>query len=195
MSATVIHVIRKHCQNYEGTVCGMFYFTFSDKQKQSYEDCLRSLVTQITTQEPALSMLVKLHRPSHSSPGIHDLEQILLTAVNSHIKVFIVLDALDESPEVVDGNLTVRQRLMNELVRLSKASPKLSLLITSRDLVEIRRMTSQMGVLAVSMVPKSINRDILQYIRSQIAGDVDLARLDETVKEEIETVMSKSDGM
>ena len=119
----------------------------------------------------------------------------MLNAINSNVQVYVVLDALDESPEMVDGNLTVRQRLMNELIRLSERNPKLSLLITSRDLPDIRRTMSQIGASAVFMVPESVNRDIIRYVRSQIIGDIGLARLDEVFKEEIEAAISESDGM
>ena len=196
MSATIIHDIRMHCQGSTGSACGMFYFDLSDERKQSYESCLRSLVSQLTTKEPALSMLGRLHRLSRGRPQIRDLEQILLTAIDSYSEVFIILDALDESSENSNGGHTERQRLMDQLIQLSRMAPKLSFLMTSRDLLDIRRTMGYMGALAMHMATKSLNQDIIKYVRSQFVNDVDLARLDETAKTEIEAAVSlKSDGM
>lgn len=75
-----------------------FYFTFSENQKQSYENLLRSLVSQLRWKEPSLSMLRQAcEKPNASAPGVDELEKILLAGCQKRSEIFLLLDALVSS--------------------------------------------------------------------------------------------------
>jgi predicted ATPase len=57
LSSTAIEDIRDTCQKEADASYAFFYFSFSDKRKQSDSDLLRSLVAQLRWREPGLSML------------------------------------------------------------------------------------------------------------------------------------------
>ena len=57
LCSTAIEDVQEHCGIRNNIGLALFYFSFSDNQKQSYEDLLLSLVAQLAWKEPRLSML------------------------------------------------------------------------------------------------------------------------------------------
>ena len=81
--------------------CGAFYFSFSDIQKQTYDSLVRSLIVQLGCVDTGISRLKKAHdvKPDGSTLQVYELEEILLCSIKAYDVVFILIDALDESPE------------------------------------------------------------------------------------------------
>ena len=207
LCSTAIEDIRVHCDNSNNTEYATFYFTFSDNQKQSYENLLRSLVAQLGWKEPALSILTQAcEKPNASIPGVDELEKLLLACSQSHGELFLLLDALDECPEVGE----VRQNVLDGLERLAQEAPNIRMFVTSREVSsvgesmfvtsrEVSSVGESMQVLRaniVSAASRSVNADIRRYVSTQLVRDRKLKKLDVTTKYLIEnTISQRADGM
>ena len=196
LTATAIPDIRQYCTT-EGAAFAMFYFTFSDAKKQSWQDCLKSLVVQLVDQEPAISILIQAHQTSKgSSPNEEFLRRLLLAAIEPYRQVFIAIDALDESPLDINGDGTVRSIVLDSLAWLSTDASHVKFFLTSRDLVDIRDSMEALEVQSVPMATECVNRDIMKYVANQLFKDKKLSRLDDKIKHDIKDILTaKADGM
>lgn len=193
LCSTAIEDIKAYCNNQLNVGLAMFYFSFSDDRKQRYADLLRSLVKQLGWREPALSLLQQAYgQPYGSLPGSEKLENIMIACLDSHDEVFVLLDALDECPEDSD----MRQDVIKCLERLSQRSPKLKILVTSRELPQIRDFMAKLAAQPIGIESHTVDPDIRKYIATQLACDDRLSILNDATKSLIEATLSeKADGM
>ncbi|KAK4952086.1 hypothetical protein LTR10_010006 [Elasticomyces elasticus] len=100
LCSTAIEDMQIYCQNATNTGHAVFYFSFSDSNKQTYRDLLVSLVVQLGKQEPGPSMLIRAYmKTERRQPGLAELQNILFASAASYEKVFIHLDGIDECPD------------------------------------------------------------------------------------------------
>jgi hypothetical protein len=121
-----------------------YYFDFKDTGKQDRRGLLSSLLTQLCTRShrgyDILSKLYEAHENGSRQPSEVDLIRCLknVLALPGHGRVYIIVDAVDESPNK-PGIPSPREKvlqLMKELVDLRH--PDIRLCITSRPEVDIR---------------------------------------------------------
>ncbi|KAI9654916.1 MAG: hypothetical protein M1821_005669 [Bathelium mastoideum] len=193
LCSTAIEDVQAHCEMGDNVVLAVFYFSFSDNQKQSYEDLLRSLVAQLAWKEPGLSMLQQAYeKPNQSVPREDDLEKILLSSVGSYNEVFLVLDALDESPE--DGD--IRQAMLERVESLTQSASNLKILATSRELRDVRESMETVKAEPISVATSAVDEDIRKYVATQLSRDRRFSRLNSRTTTLIEeTISSRADGM
>nr|POE72117.1 vegetative incompatibility protein het-e-1 [Quercus suber] len=193
LCSTAIEDVKKYCADRPNVGLAAFYFTFSDKRKQTDDDLLRSLIAQLGWKEPAFSMLQQTYeKPGHNVVSTDDLEKILFFSVKSFEAVFLMLDALDECPEDSD----VRRSVLERLERLVKDAPNLKLLVTSRDVRDVRESMEMANAQCVSIATSAVNADIRTYVTTQLAHDRRFRRLDHKTTALIrETISDKADGM
>ncbi|KAK6427225.1 hypothetical protein LTR81_000570 [Elasticomyces elasticus] len=193
LCSTIVDDVRLHCETTRNAGLAIFYFSFSDSQKQTTDSLLRSLVAQLGHREPATSMLLQAYnKPDRSLPRTDELEKIVLTALTAYDEVFLVFDALDECPETDE----IRQNVLEQLERLSKRSTNCKMLVTSREVRDIRESMGRLGAEPTSIVPGFVDGDIRKHIARQLSCDPRLHRLDSSMKALIESHLSQSaDGM
>jgi len=112
-------------------------------------------------------------------------------------EIYIVVDALDECPNV-SGYPTPREEVlmfMQELVDLSL--PHVHLCITSRPEVDIRDALQAFAVHNVSLQEQAgQNQDIYEYIKSVVYSDPKMQRWREEDKQLVlKTLLRKAGGM
>ena len=201
VSATTIQDIKSHCKGRKDIGYVMFYFAFDNTSKQSYRDCLASLVLQISNQSSTVSALLHAYTISdkaqnNAPPGTDELDEIFLAAIQPYAQFFLILDALDESPELYTGHMTIRQILLAKVNDLSQKAPCLHMLATSRQLIDIQEQVTMMGARSVAMQAEFVNEDIKSFVSSQLATDPRLCRLLMNFKAKIEkALIEKADGM
>jgi ankyrin repeat protein len=184
--------MREYCEKRPHLGHGAFYFSFSDKHNQTYEDLLLSLVAQFGHREPGFEILGRLYGLKARKPGREEQERILLASLASFDLVFCHLDALDECPET-DG---VRQRLLQGIRDIAEQAPNLQILVTSRDESDIRRWIAQPGTVSIPVARQVIDADIRRYVKTQMNYSSRLSRLDPATKIFVEeTLLQKADGM
>jgi hypothetical protein len=82
-----------------------FYFSFSDREKQSTENMIRSLIVQLCgrrsdTPKPLLDL--RRFRDVNHQPDPKNLETTLRACVQDFQNVYLIIDALDECPVAGD---------------------------------------------------------------------------------------------
>lgn len=151
-----------------GVGIAFFYFDFNDLSKQTETGVLRALIFQLSGQakdgDKDLEQLYKSHGSGSSTPSSTALAAYLQRLCQRFINVYILLDALDESPRddermsVLDLIATIRQWSL----------PGLHLLVTSRDLLDIRESIGPIDSEEVPMKNGAVDEDIAKLISSQL---------------------------
>ncbi len=160
-----------------------YYFDFKDAGKQDRRGLLASLLTQICTRShrgyDILSSFYEVHENGLRQPSDLDLIQCLknVLALPGHGRVFIMIDAVDESPNR-PGIPSPREKLLQlikELVDLRH--PDIRVCITSRPEVDIRAVLEPLASHAVSLHDEGGQRsDIINYIKSVVESDANMRK-------------------
>jgi Cdc6-like AAA superfamily ATPase len=193
LCSSVIEDVRAHCEGDENFQLAAFYFTFSEQRKQSYGDLLRSISEQLGSQEPGLSLLQQAYEECKKTPPrLDDLEKLVITCAKLYKTVYIVLDALDESPSDMDA----RYEMLQGLERLIAGTSSIKVLATSRELRDIRETMEIIQAQFVPIATSAVDADIELYVSQQLSQDRRLSRVGEKLKILIQkTISSKADGM
>jgi hypothetical protein len=183
-----------------------YYFDFKDTGKQDRRGLLSSLLTQLCTQSydsyrgyDILSSLYETHKNGSRQPSEIDLIRCLkdVLALPGHGKVYIIVDAIDESPNK-PGIPSPREKvlqLMEELVDLHH--PNIRICLTSRPEVDIQMVLEPLASHAVSLHDELGQRsDIISYIESVVVSDANMRRWRlEDRQMVIDSLSRKANGM
>ncbi|KAK3641344.1 hypothetical protein LTR56_011372 [Elasticomyces elasticus] len=193
LCSTAVEDMQTHCQNAKGIGHAIFYFSFSDNCKQTYLDLLVSVVVQLSKEGPGWSMLRQVYeRPERRQPGSDELRKILSASLASYGSVFIHVDALDECPDTDE----VRRDVLDGLEELLEQAPNSKVLVTSRDIPEVRSVMEKLESEMLSIEARMMDADIQKYVSTQLLRDHKLSRLDHaTIRLIEETLAQKADGM
>ena len=193
LSSTVIEDLRPHCESAINTGFAVFYLSFSNNRKQSFQSLLVSLVAQLGGKGPGRVMLQQEYdKPNRSLPGPATLEEILMSSISQYDNVFLTLDALDECPETEES----RQKMLDGLERLSDKASSLKILATSREVRDIQDCMDSLGANFVSVSTRLVDADIGKYVASELSRDRKLSRLGRDLKTLImKTFAENADGM
>ncbi|RYP84668.1 hypothetical protein DL769_001102 [Monosporascus sp. CRB-8-3] len=187
LCSTAIQYAFRHRQSNRRVGIAFFFFTFNDDSKQDTSAMLRALVLQLSSQLNDHTILEEL-RDSYrnASPPAQALKDCLRRLVHAFQDVYVILDALDESPRNKH-----RDDVLQSLVDMHAWSERgLHILATSRDLVDIR---DEIDVLADEIVPMkndAIKEDIASFVSQHLRES---SRLRKWAKhhERIESVLTE----
>ena len=181
-SSSIIEDVKSTCATGLVSVA-YYYFDFKDTGRQDRRGLLSSLLTQLCTRShhcfDILSSLYEAHDNGSRQPKEIDLIQCLkdVVALPGHGTVYIIVDALDESPNK-PGIPSPREKvlqLMEELVDLHH--PDIRVCITSRPEVDIRTALEPLAPHTVSLHDEGgQRRDIIDYIESVVGSDANMRR-------------------
>ena len=166
LCSTAIQFIFRHRKFDPRVGIAFFYFTFNDKSKQDESAMLRALLLQLSTQfregQTDLFMLYNLHKNTTIS------SQVLITYLRRLIEkfqnVYIILDALDESPR--NGP---REQVLEMLETMRKwGLSGLHLFFTSRNERDINEYFDLPTNQQVVMQNSGIDKDIGDFISGQL---------------------------
>lgn len=166
LSSTIIQHTLSYSRQHPDIGVTFFYFTFRDEKKQDANSLLRSLLLQLSGQNEAASNIIDDFRRSHehSPPTEEDLILCLYSIIQEFDHVYIVLDALDESP--ID---THRSSVLEAITSIREwYLPNLHLIVTSRDLPDIRTSLHPQADENVPMKSSDIDADIASYVIHQL---------------------------
>lgn len=143
-------------------------------------------------QSPALSDDVKSCYKHHAQygtrPSINETAKILRSQVEKFSKVFVVIDALDECPELEQTRKTF-------LAEIRGLLPKVRLLVTSRNVPSIETMFRNDTRLDI----RAQDQDIRKFIESQMDLRDELVALleghDDVRFDLTQRVLEKTNGM
>ena len=180
-----------------------YYFDFHDVKKQDRYGLLSSLLFQLSaegkTYNEILSELYQDNADGTTMPTygalIRCLEDIL--RLPGQAPIFIIVDALDECPNIFGRPLSAREEvleLMEELVDLKL--PGLHLCVASRPEIDIRMVLKPLTHFQISLHDDSGQKeDIIAYIKAVVHSDRMMRRLkkeDQTLV--VDKLSQKADG-
>ena len=180
-----------------------YYFDFKDAGKQDRRGLLSSLLTQLCTRShdsyDILSSLYEAHNNGLRQPNEADLTQSLKNVLKlpGHGRVYIVVDAVDESPNK-PGIPSPREKilqLIQEIVDLRRTDIRIC--ITSRPEVDIRTVLEPLASHTVSLHDeRGQTRDIIDYIKSVVQSDRNMRKWrPEDMQLVIDSLSQKANGM
>lgn len=158
---------RKHPEDDVAVLC--LYCSYQQRIDQTAENLVASLLKQLVQEKATISdsikSLYKAHHSKGTRPKCAELAHALRLEIHNYRRTFIVVDALDECPEVQG----VRRDLLGELVSLSDI---VNLMVTSRPHVTIDPHFNGIRQLHIY----ADNKDIGQYVKCRIQQENRLAR-------------------
>jgi ankyrin repeat domain-containing protein 50 len=175
LCSTAIQYTFRHRRSDRGVGIAIFYFTFNDESKQDESVMLRALLLQLSGQLSGSQTDLDRLRDSYRTgiPPVMAMIAHLRYLIQQFDQVYILLDALDESPRYGP-----RDQVLNVIQTMRKwLLPGLHLLVTSRDEPDIRESLSPTGNEAVIMKNAEINQDISDFISGQLTMDPKLRKL------------------
>jgi hypothetical protein len=182
LCSTAIQYTLRHRRSNSRIGIAFFFFTFSDDSKQDASAMLRALVLQLSGQlnnnNAYLSRLYDRYR--NATPPDQDLEGCLHQLVQVFEHVYIILDALDESPRNLHGK-NIRRSVLEALATIRKwSTPGLHLLVTSREETDIRDTLHDDLYTSpdetVSMKNASVDSDIASFISGRLKDSRELRK-------------------
>lgn len=170
LCSTATQFIYRHRRGSSEIGIGFFYFTFNDETKQRASHMLRALVLQFSSQLAGdeHDLLSQLRRNCRSdAPSNPTLMAYLHRILQRFKEVYIVLDALDESPRD-----THRDAVLQTIVGIRSWSlPGLHLIVSSRDEVDIREHLNVASIERIEMRNGSVDQDIALFISQTLQNN------------------------
>lgn len=176
-----------------------FYFDFTDSRKQSFENTIRCLVSQMYYQnenaQKHLDTLYLACRGGTDEPRCDSLQKTFSNMSDEIGEIWIVLDALDEC--------TSRTELLSwlrDLAQNSQPQTNIHLLVTSRSEEDIKssikRYADNGHIIAIRN--DLLEADIRNYVQVRVREHEGLSRWREKpdIQDKIEaSLLEKADGM
>ncbi|KAF2181157.1 hypothetical protein K469DRAFT_638799 [Zopfia rhizophila CBS 207.26] len=171
-----------------------FYCSFDDASTQKPRNLLGSIAAQLAQIHPEildeLEFDLKRRRPNlyNTEPTIQELEAVIVRASSYFQRIFLFIDAVNESQYSDD--------ILLSICTLLNSSTNLRFLLTSVSDVSDLIQSSGVHTMEVYMDSRIVGQDIEMVIDARLAGDRNLRGLRPQLKKEIrEVVKSRADGM
>ena len=180
-----------------------FFFDFRDTQKQHRRDLLSSLLFQLSARSDAchdiFSRFYLDNDGGAQQPSDDALSQCLtdMLEVPGQPSAYIIIDALDESPNV-SGTPTARENVLQFLEDLVGLKlPNVHICVSSRPEIDIQTILEPLAMFNISLHEESGQmEDILGYVKSFVHSDRNMRRWTaENRQLVIDRLSEKADGM
>ena len=175
LCSTAIQFALRHRRSDPKVGIAFFYFTFNDESKQDVSAMLRALLLQLSSQlRDGHADLTRLHELYKAgTPPLPALTEHLQRLIQRFHQVYIMLDALDESPR--NGS---RVYVLDVLEAMRDWGVQgLHLFVTSRDEPDIRDSLDISATQQVTMQNAGIDKDIADFISGRFDADRRLRKL------------------
>jgi hypothetical protein len=190
-SQTIEHIANQ-TRYQPAEVIAYFYFsTTGNYELPPYEMLLLSLIAQLADRQgDLLPDLQEAFTRDDRNVGV--LESIVLQLLHLHVRVYLVIDALDECPLA----WCYRQNVLDGLRRLSTAAKHIRVFVTSRaEELDIETSMQRDGVEALRLDQASMQDDIRSYLKEAMGRDEFRAATAATRKVLEDSLLEKADGM
>ena len=193
LCSTAIQFVLRRRMSDNNVGVAFFYFTFNDQSKQDESDMLRALLLQLSHQHHIGPIdLAQLHdRYTTGVPPSSVLLDYLRRVIERFSSVYIMLDALDESP------LNQRRKYVLDALDAMRnwGVQSLHLFVTSRDESDIRESLDQSPVQEVNVHNGEMDRDIHDFVSSRLDKDRRMQKLRPYRDKIQESLAARAKGM
>ncbi|KAI9783658.1 MAG: hypothetical protein M1839_003506 [Geoglossum umbratile] len=194
--STVIDHMEGVCKTQSGMRMAYYYFDFNDENALQLGVLLRSVLLQLSRQKQSLSdhlrSLYERCDNGRNLPGDELLASALFEILDEGEQTFVVIDALDECPQVE------RDRFYELVVKQIRQWPgRCNFLVTSRSEPDIEGAMTEIDQLHnLPIQTGDVDADVGLHVHQFILGNQRLKKWSEELRGEIETAMVKgSQGM
>ncbi|KAK6843372.1 hypothetical protein PG987_004232 [Apiospora arundinis] len=165
LCSTAIQYAFRHRRSHPKIGIAFFFFTFNDKSKQDASALLRALTLQLSAQLEHHNDLSRLHGSyRHATPPDEALLGCLHQLVRAFQDVYVLVDALDESPR------SQHREAMLQVIKDMRAWKEtgLHLLVTSRDEVDIKGELEATPEETIEMKNTEVDQDIAVFVAQHL---------------------------
>jgi hypothetical protein len=167
------------------------YCNYKEHGSQSAQGCLAALLKQLVQSRPDIAQPVQLlyskHAGRQTRPLIEETFNTLRSICTVYLRVFIVLDALDE----FTNSNNERGKLIDLLSSL-EVETNIKLMMTSRFIPDIEREYQS----AIKLEIRASDQDVRKYITGQLPRLPKCIQNDNGLKTEIQNkITERVDGM
>ncbi|KAK4985760.1 hypothetical protein LTR66_008066 [Elasticomyces elasticus] len=189
-SIVVDHLQRTYSTQSTGDIGIAYVYCKYKEVEQNAASLIASLLQQLVKQQPSVPDDVRSvcedHMDRNTRPRLAELSRLLQQTANEFSKVFVVVDALDESPE------ETRRELIVEILKLRQ---DLHFIATSRHNVDTEHLFRDASLLEI----RADDADVESYVHGQINRGGRLGKFvqaDPSLRGKIvEGIVSKAQGM
>ncbi|KAI9781882.1 MAG: hypothetical protein M1839_005676 [Geoglossum umbratile] len=191
LTAIVIDDLTIRFQNDSNIGIAYLYCNFQRHDEQKADDLLASLLKQLSQGRPSLPDSVKdlydRHKAKRTRPSFDDISRALQSVTAMYLRVFIIIDALDEC----QTSDVCRTRLLSELFNF-QTKQGMNILATSRFIPEI--VDRFKGTISLEI--RASREDVERYLEDHIEQLLPFVQQNSQLQEEIKTGISEAiDGM
>ncbi|ORY09763.1 hypothetical protein BCR34DRAFT_602620 [Clohesyomyces aquaticus] len=149
------------------STCAYFFFDFADREKQTYENLLRSLLVQLTarnSQNSQRAMAILYGWGDNSQqPGIRELLKTAQAVVKNSSSIYFIIDALDEARDKI--------RLLETLTEIHNWKfPNMHALVTSRQEKEFGETFHTLAITELRISNAAVDED-RKFVLQTLAQD------------------------
>ena len=185
LASFVVENVKEFCKTnaLHDTALAYYYFYFR-RERDEASHLLRWVIAQLCRQSNCIPNQVRELCDAGVEPTTASLVTALSSAVRSFSRVYLVLDALDESSN--------RPNLLDVLLRVVGDAnfKKIRLLALSRKEIDIERAFEHISP-NISLQDPRVDEDIQLYVQNQLCEDRKFSRWPKSLRAEIETALVK----
>lgn len=185
LASFIVQNIKRFCETSALSDTGWaYYYCYFGRNQDESHPLLRWIISQLWRQLKYIpGKLCSLYNLG-TEPGYADLLEVFSTIVDKFRRVYIVVDALDESQD--------RRFLLDLLIRIASddAFRKVSLLTTSRKELDIQR-AFEGTCSSISLSNPLVDKDICVYVENQLKTDRKLSRWPEPLRRDIRDALTR----
>ena len=191
LTSIVVEELSARFQDDNNVIVAYIYCNFKRQFEQSLEDLLTSLLKQLAQGRPSLPESVRSlhdrHKAKKTRPSVDDISTALQSVAAEYLRVFVVIDALDECREQGGCRIQMLSRLFDLQNKCG-----INLFATSRFIPEIIEEFKQVLLLEI----RATEQDVKKYIDGHITHLPSFIRNRPDLQQEIKTEIVKAvDGM
>jgi hypothetical protein len=166
-----------------------YYYCYFGHDQDESSHFLRWIISQLSRQSKRVPDELQDIYKSGRSPSLPSLLSVLQTTIEEFERVYIVLDAVDESMPRED-----LLRVIRDLSTDARFSA-LSLLATSREYIDIEQILEAFSI-PISMSNQFVEEDIGTLVRSTVQSDKKYGRWPDDLRIEMQDLIpKKAQGM
>lgn len=169
-----------------------FYCTFNDAASQEPLNILGSIIAQLARKQPSvlrdLESFFKQNEARFANLTLSSLEEILHRCLGSFERVYIFIDAVNESSSSRD--------IIGFISRIAKSWKQVFVFLTSIEEVLDSRLQASLPTTVIRMRSDEISSDVEKVVESSLQHRFDHLRLSNALKNKIRnTLVDQAHGM
>ena len=184
--------IEKHCTSLSTANSKLghaYYYCYFGHSQDELSHFLRWIIGQLCRQSQKVPEELQIIRKSGKSPTLSSLLSVLHSAMEGFERVYVVLDAVDESMPRAD-----LLRIIRDLSTDTRFS-SLSLLVTSRQYIDIEQVLEAFSI-PISMSNEFVEEDIRTLVRSTVQSNARYQQWPEDLRLELQDkIPTRAKGM